>query len=98
MLLTQIQQESMKTRIEKIVNILMEERPLFKEELNPEEITQHLCNVVQHNLTNEQFHQLSDEKLKEHSSFVMSTQMLSGLLDDLTPEQIALFDEAVKRK
>jgi hypothetical protein len=24
--------------------------------------------------------------------------MLSGLLDDLTPEQIAIFDEAVKRK
>ncbi|MTJ09298.1 MULTISPECIES: hypothetical protein [unclassified Anabaena] len=98
MLLTENQQESMKRRIEKIVNILMEERPLFKEELNAKEIIQHLCNVVQRNLTNEQFNKLSDEKLKEHSSFVMSTQMLSGLLDDLTPEQIAIFDEAVKRK
>ncbi|MFM2062660.1 MAG: hypothetical protein RLZZ507_2330 [Cyanobacteriota bacterium] len=88
----------MKNRIEKVVNILMEERPLFKEELNVEELVHNLCTIVQRNLTNEQFNKLSDEKLKEHCSFVMSTQMLSGLLDDLTPEQIAIFDEAVKRK
>jgi hypothetical protein len=45
MLSTELQQESMISRIEKIVAILMEERPLFKEELNDEEMIQHLCNI-----------------------------------------------------
>ncbi|QEI43356.1 hypothetical protein BMF77_03976 [Dolichospermum sp. UHCC 0315A] len=27
----------------------------------------------------------------------MSTEIMSGILDNLTPEQIAIFDEAVKR-
>jgi hypothetical protein len=98
MLSTEIQQESMINRIEKIVAILMEERPLFKEELNPREMVKHLYNIVQNNLTKEQFNNLSDEKLKENCSFVMSTEIMSGMLDDLTPEQVAIFDEAVKRK
>jgi hypothetical protein len=45
MLLTELQQESMINRIEKIVAILMEERPLFKEELNPREMVKHLYNI-----------------------------------------------------
>jgi hypothetical protein len=98
MLSTEIQQESMIKRIEKVVAILMEERPLFKEELNPREMVKHLCNIVQNNLTKEQFNNLSDEKLKENCSFVMSTEIMSGMLDNLTPEQVAIFDEAVKRK
>ncbi|WP_071189509.1 hypothetical protein [Trichormus sp. NMC-1] len=98
MLSTELQQESMLNRIEKIVTILMEERPLFKEELNPREIVEHLYHIVQQNLTKEQFNNLSDDKLKENCSFVMSTEIMSGMLDDLTPEQIAIFDEAVKRK
>ncbi len=33
----------------------MEERPLFKEELNAEEMIQHLCNIFQKNLSIEEF-------------------------------------------
>jgi hypothetical protein len=38
------------------------------------------------------------QNLKKRCSGILSVEMLSGLLDDLTPEQIAIFDEAVKRK
>ena len=98
MLSTELQQESMKTRIEKIVAILMEERPLFKEELNAEEMIQHLCNIFQKNLSVEEFNLMEDQDLKKRCSGILSVEILSGLLDDLTPEQIAIFDEAVKRK
>ncbi|WP_413174820.1 hypothetical protein [Anabaena azotica] len=98
MLLIENQQESMKTRIEKIVNILMEERPLFKDELNAEEMVQHLCNTFHKNVSFEEFKSMEQEDLKNRCSGILSVQMLSGLLDDLTPEQIAIFDEAVKRK
>ncbi|MBO1066752.1 MULTISPECIES: hypothetical protein [Nostocales] len=60
MLSTELQQEFMINRIEKIVAILMEERSLFKEELNPREMVEHLYHIVQQNLTKEQFNNLSE--------------------------------------
>ncbi|MDK2409102.1 hypothetical protein QHH03_07905, partial [Aphanizomenon sp. 202] len=50
MLSTELQQEFMINRIEKIVAILMEERPLFKEELNPREMVEHLYSTRLNNL------------------------------------------------
>ena len=79
-------------------HLQMEERPLFKEELNAEEMIQHLCNIFQKNLSIEEFNIMEDQDLKKRCSGILSVEMLSGLLDDLTPEQIAIFDEAVKRK
>ena len=98
MLSTDMKQESIIKRIENVVAILMEERPLFKEELNDEEMIQHLCNIFQKNLSIEEFNIMEDQDLKKRCSGILSVEMLSGLLDDLTPEQIAIFDEAVKRK
>jgi hypothetical protein len=98
MLSTELQKESMINRIEKIVAILMEERPLFKEELDAEKMIQHLCNIFQKNLSIGEFNLMEDQDLKNRCSGILSVEMLSGLLDDLTPEQIAIFDEAVKRK
>ncbi|WP_228019521.1 MULTISPECIES: hypothetical protein [Sphaerospermopsis] len=92
------EKEAMKNRIEKVVNILMEERPLFKEELNPEEMIQHLCKIFDKNVSIGEFYMMEEEDLKNRCSGILSVQMLSGLLDDLTPEQVAIFDEVVKRK
>jgi hypothetical protein len=98
MLATENKQESILKRIEQVVSILMEERPLFKEDLDYAEIVKHLVNIVQENLTNEQFNNMSNEKLKENCSFVMATEVLSKIGQDFTPEQMDIFDEAIKRK
>jgi hypothetical protein len=98
MLLTDIRQESMVKRIEQVVSVLMEERPLFKEEFNYAEIVKYLVKIVQENLTNEQFNNMSNEKLKENCSFVMATEVLSKIGQDFTPEQMAIFEDAIKRK
>jgi hypothetical protein len=55
MLLTDIRQESMVKIIEDIVSILMEKLPLFKEDLNYSEMVKILVNLVQENLTHDQF-------------------------------------------
>ncbi|MGI0481407.1 hypothetical protein ACN4EE_11515 [Geminocystis sp. CENA526] len=98
MLSTDIKQEVIVKRIEEIVSILMLERPLFKEELNYSEIVTHLVNIVQKNLTNEQFNSMSNDKLKENCSFVMATEILGKIGEEFTPEQMAIFDDAIKRK
>ena len=62
------------------------------------EIVKLLVNIVRENLTNEQFNNISNEKLKENCNFVMATEILSKIGEDFTPEQMAIFDEAIKRK
>ena len=98
MLSTDRQQEIIIKRIEQVVSILMEERPLFKEDLNYAEVVKNLVNLAQENLTFEDFNTMQDAELKEHCSFVMTTEILSKIGADFTPEQMNTFDEAIKRK
>lgn len=98
MLLTDRQQKSIIRRIEQVVSILMEERPLFKDELNYAEMVEHLVNLSQENLTFEDFNTMPDAELKEHCSFVMTTEILSKIGNNFTPEQMMIFEEVIKRK
>ncbi|MBD2481828.1 hypothetical protein [Planktothrix sp. FACHB-1365] len=98
MLSTDMMKQSMIIRIEKVVSILMEERPLFKEELNYSEIVKHLVKLFEENLSFEEFSTMPDTELKEHCSGIMSLQILAKIGEDFTPEQMAIFDEAIKRK
>lgn len=98
MLSTNVRQESMIKRIEQVVSILMEERPLFKEELNQSEMIEDLLKLFQENLPFEKFNTMSDQELKKHCSLIMVTEAVAETLNELTPEQMAIFDEVIKRK
>ncbi len=71
MLSTDIRQESMVKIIENIVSILMEEYPLFKEDLNYAEMVQNLVPLPK-NLSFEEFNAMSNNELKEYSSSIMA--------------------------
>jgi hypothetical protein len=98
MLLTDIRQESMVKRIEQVVSVLMEENPLFKEDLNYAEMVKLLVNLAQENLTFEDFNSMPDTELKKHCDGVMAIEILSKIGRDFTPEQMAIFEDAIKRK
>ncbi|NET74535.1 MAG: hypothetical protein F6K62_27660 [Sphaerospermopsis sp. SIO1G2] len=76
----------------------MDENPIFKEDLNYREIVKHIFKIVQEHLTLDKFNNMSDEKLKDNCSFVMSTEVLGKIGAELTPEQMTIFDDAIKRK
>lgn len=71
----QREREDMKIRIEKVVNILMEERPLFKEEINAEQMIQHLCNIFQKNVSIDEFNSMEQEDLKNRFSSILSSNI-----------------------
>jgi hypothetical protein len=98
MLLTDNKQQSMVKRIEHIVSILMEERPLFKEDLDYREMVQDLLDSFQRNLSFEEFNAMSDNELKKHSSGIMAIELLGKIGEAFTPEQMAIFEDAIKRK
>jgi hypothetical protein len=98
MLLTDNKQQSMVKRIENIVSILMEERPLFKEDLDYNKIVEDLVKRLQKRLSFEQFNAMSDDELKEYSSGIMAIELLGKIGEAFTPEQMAIFEDAIKRK
>ena len=98
MLSIDVRQESMTKRIEQVVSTLMEEEPLFKEDLNYSEVVQHLVKLFQKNLPFEEFNTMPDSELKNHCRGIMSIEVLSKIGEDFTPEQMAIFEEAIKRK
>jgi hypothetical protein len=98
MLLTDSQKDLMTKRIQPIVSFLMEEEPLFREDLDYESIVQELTQVFEENLSFEEFNTLSDTELKKRCSAIMSTELLSSIGKEWTPEQMAIFDDAVRRK
>jgi hypothetical protein len=98
MLSTDIRQESMVKRIENIVSILMEEDPLFKEDLTYAEIVAQLAEVFEKSLSFEEFNSISEESLKNRCDKMMAVQLLAKIGEDFTPEQMAIFEDAIKRK
>ena len=98
MLSTDIRQESMLKRVEDVVSVIMEESPLFKEDLDYVKTVQDLVRLFQENLPFEEFKTMSDGELKEHCSFIMATELFAKIGEDFTPEQMAIFEDAVKRK
>lgn len=98
MLSTDMRQESIMKRVQKVVSVIMEERPVFKENLDDTETVQDLVKRVQKNLSFEEFNAMSDYELKEYSSGIMAIEILGKIGEDFTPEKMAIFEDAIKRK
>ncbi|NET59711.1 MAG: hypothetical protein F6K47_27245 [Symploca sp. SIO2E6] len=98
MLSNDVTQKSLIQRIEQVVAILMEERSLFKEDLDYAETVDHLAHVFLQNVPLEELHTISDSDLKERCRGIMSINLLSTIGGSFTPEQMAIFDDAIKRK
>jgi len=98
MLATENKQKSILKRIEQVVSVIMEENPLFKEDLNYSEMVKLLVNLAQENLTFEDFNSMPDTELKKHCDGVMAIEILSKIGRDFTPEQMVIFEDAIKRK
>jgi hypothetical protein len=98
MLATENKQESILKRIEQVVSVIMEQSPIYKEDFNYSEMVTHLAEVFEKALSFEEFKSISDESLKNRCNKMMSVQLLAKIGEDFTPEQMAIFDEAIKRK
>lgn len=92
------QQKTFIERIENVVAVLMKENPIFRENLESAKIVKYLLNLINKSLTDEEFSQMTDEKLKENCSFVLSTEVMSKFFSTLSPEDRAIFDDAIQRK
>jgi len=83
------------SRISDIVDRIMQSRPVYQEELNKNEVMEIFSRLLDQ-IFIEQLMVLDDEKLTKRVKGVMSIELMTHLLDDLTPEEVETFNAAVE--
>jgi uncharacterized membrane protein len=84
-------------RISTIVDKLIAGNSLYQERLEKKEIMEILVNLVD-KFSTEFVTAISDNELTDRIDSILVIEAVSGTLNDLTPEQMKMFEQAVKRK
>ena len=84
-------------RISNIVTEIFEKDEIFKT-LDKTELMEFFSNMIENSLSEQLFSSISDEKLVERIKNIMFIEIISNLLNDLTPKQKGKFEEIVKRR
>jgi predicted nucleic acid-binding protein len=90
--------ESQKIRLANFVKKLMPTEEIFQESLNEAEMIAIAIDMFEPNEKLRSVEDIEDAELEEIIYDVMIFQSVAGTLNDLTPEEIAKFDDAVKRQ
>ncbi|QYX30257.1 hypothetical protein [Sphaerospermopsis torques-reginae] len=91
-----INQQSNYQKLTAIVNKLIDNNPLYLENLNRQEMIDNI-NRNFDPASVPDVNSISEESLTKRIKSILSLHLVSGMLNDLTPEQMQIFDESVKR-
>ena len=91
-----LEKDAVSARISRIVEDLMEKERWFREKLDLEEMIDHVSGLIEEYLSPEELQGIDDDDLAGRIRKIMTTKAASGMLDDLTPEQMEIFDAAVE--
>ena len=84
-------------RISPIVNQLFQSNSLYQTRLKKEEMLEMLVNLLS-KFSTEDFKAITDYQLTRRIKKFLTLEAVAGTLNDLTPEQIEIFDAAVEGK
>jgi len=84
-------------RIAPIVDKLIEGSSLYKVKLKKDEMVKMLVDLF-NEFSIEEFQAINDNDLEKRIDSILVVEAVSGTLNDLTPEQIAIYDEIVEGK
>ena len=82
-------------RISLIVNKLIDSNSFYQEKLDKNEIVPDLVNLFKQ-FSPVEFATIADEDLTRRINRILTLEAVAGTLNDLTPEQMKMFDEAVE--
>ncbi len=82
-------------RISRIVDNLIDSNSFYQEKLDKNEMVLDLVDLFK-KFSLKEFATIEDEDLTHRIDRILVTHAVSGTLNDLTPEQMKMFDEAVE--
>ncbi|MDD1417780.1 hypothetical protein MEO40_01230 [Dolichospermum sp. ST_sed1] len=91
-----INHQSNYQKLPEIVKTLIDNNPLYQENLDREK----MIEVINRNfdpIAVPDVNNISQGELRKRIKSILSLHLVSGMLNDLTPEQMQIFDESVKR-
>lgn len=91
------QRDVLIARILPIVEKLFQDNNLYQLKLGKQEMIEMLVNMFGQ-FTPEEMKAITETDLTRRIDKILVLEAVSGTLNDLTPEQIKMYDEAVKRK
>ncbi|MBD2593801.1 hypothetical protein H6G74_05590 [Nostoc spongiaeforme FACHB-130] len=94
--MTLINYQSNFQKLPEIVTTLIDNNLIYQENLNKQEMIE-LINRTFDPSSVPDINCISEEELTKRVKRILSLHLVSGMLNDFTPEQMQLFDEAVKR-
>ncbi len=83
-------------RISKIIDQTFEDSEVYREEINKGEFMQYFSDRMENGLPPEDFISITEGELVRMVRQHMAIDVLFGLLSDLTPEEMEIFDAAVE--
>ena len=93
--------ESQQIRLANFVKKLMPAQSMFQESLKEDEMISIVINMFTDEIPEDKrrpVESIDDRELEKIIYDVMVLESVSGMLNDLTPEEMAKFDDAVKRQ
>ncbi|AFY48763.1 hypothetical protein Nos7524_2950 [Nostoc sp. PCC 7524] len=94
--MTLINYQSNSQKLTEIVKTLIDNNTLYQENLDKQEMIE-VINRTFDPAAVPDLESISEEELTKRIKRILSLHLVSGMLNDLTPEQMQLFDESVKR-
>ncbi|MEH2199047.1 hypothetical protein [Nostoc sp.] len=89
--------QELTNRISPIIENLFKSNSLYQVKLNQGEIIQMLVELFGQFSPGEMM-EIKDDDLTDRIDSILILEAVSGTLNDLTPEEIKMYDKAVKRK
>jgi hypothetical protein len=91
-----INHQSNYQKLPEIVRTLIDNNPLYQENLDKQAMIANI-NRTFDPVAVPDVNSISQEELTKRIKRILSLHLVSGMLNDLTPEQMRIFDESVKR-
>ncbi len=92
---TSYDKQTLLSHVSEIVENFIQEETLFQDKLDAQEMI-HLIMSLFDTFSSEELEAISNAELRKRINSVLVLEAVSGTLNDLTPEQIKIFDEAVE--
>jgi hypothetical protein len=83
-------------KIPAIVNTLIDNNHLYQENLDREKMIEEMNKTFDPSSVPD-VNSISEAELTKRIKSILSLHLVSGMLNDFTPEQMQMFDESVKR-
>ena len=83
-------------RIAGIVERAIQEDSQFKQELDRDKMISIIYSTIEENLSTQQLDAIDDRELARRIKKMLVLELVSGMLDDISPEQMEVFDAAVE--